>query len=103
MDWIYTNSLTNENAPKGKVLVQYLEPSFGSFTIEHNLGYFDNPKDYENEEDGKGWLSWFGDRNINVLAYCLLHDPLEHGISDLTQSEFKEKFGSFHPNLGNII
>jgi hypothetical protein len=55
MEFISTKNMTNETAPKGKVLVQYLEPSWGSWSLEYAIGYFDNPNDYEDDK-GRGWL-----------------------------------------------
>ena len=100
MNFKTTKNMTNKDAPIGKVLIQYLEPSWGKWSVEFGIGYFDNPDDYE--EGGKGWCLWFNDREVNVLAYCELPEKIETELIQLEQIEFREKFGSYHPNLGSI-
>lgn len=100
MTFISTKNMTNDNAPKGQVLVQYLEPFFGYWTIEFAIAYFDNPNDYKNG-DGQGWLLWNNDAPINVLCYMELPETVSTILTTITQQEFIIKFGSFHPNLGN--
>lgn len=39
----------------GNVLVMYLEPFFGLLDARVTVAYYDNPKDYENPSDAKGW------------------------------------------------
>ena len=46
MEFISTKGMKNEDAPEGQVLVQYLEPSWGGWSVEFAIGYFDNPNDY---------------------------------------------------------
>lgn len=58
MEFISTKGMTNDTAPKGKCLVQYLAPSWGGYSVEFTTGYYDNPNDYNNESDGDGWKSW---------------------------------------------
>ena len=100
MEFISTKGMTLDNAPDGKVLVQYLEPFFGRWCVGFAIGYFDNPNDYDNEK-GDGWLEWFSSKPINVLAYCFLPEEIEAKITELTQEQFIEIYGSFHPNLGS--
>lgn len=103
MEFISTKDLTNETAPEGKVLVQYLEPFFGFWTVEFAIGYFDNPNDYiESDNEDRGWKLWFNHRTINVIAYCELPEPIKTSLTEISQAEFKEKFGGFHPNLGSV-
>ena len=101
MNFISTKNLTNENAPKGEVLVQYLEPSWGSFYVNFAIAYFDNPIDYENPENGNGWKLWNNSKQINVIAYAELPTPIESKYTKLRQKEFIEKNGMF-PCLGNV-
>jgi len=53
-----------DELPEGRVLICYLEPFFGEFTEEIGVGYYDNPADYEDPNDGEGWKFWLGDRNV---------------------------------------
>lgn len=101
LNFISTEGMTNETAPKGQVLVQYLEPSWGLWDVEMAIGYFDNPNDYANGH-GDGWLLWHNDAKVNVLAYAILPDKMENPFEDMTQPEFQEKFGSYHPNHGSV-
>ena len=101
MKFISTKGMTNENAPNEKVLVQYLEPSWGGFNVEFAIGYFDNPNDYT-DGDGYGWKHWTTDNKINVLAYCELPETIKTKFSQMKQTDFLEKFGTYNPNLGCI-
>lgn len=101
LEFISTKGMTNENAPEGQLLVQYLEPSFGGWSVEFAIGYFDNPNDYTGG-NGDGWKLWSTDININVIAYCKLPDKIKTPLTKMSQKEFNEKFGSYHPYLGCI-
>ena len=100
--WISTKEMKNDNAPKGQVLIQYLEPSFGGWNVEFGIGYFDNPNDYE--EGGEGWKHWNTDNTLNVIAYCELPDKwlLPNPFKDKTQKDIYKEYGTYTPNLGNI-
>ena len=100
MEWISTKNMTNEHAPKGQVLVQYLEPSWGMWSVEFAIGYFDNPNDYD--DGGLGWLHWDTDNKINVIAYAKLPEKLENPFNGKTQKQTFLEFGTYTPNLGNI-
>jgi len=101
MEFISTKEMTNDQAPQGMVLVQYLEPFFGAFSVEFGMAYFDNPNDYADLCQGEGWKHWFTDNKINVLAYCVLPKALHSNLTQLSQVDFEAKYGTFHPNLGN--
>lgn len=101
MDFISTKGMTNDMAPEGKVLVQYLEPSWGGWSVDFAIGYFDNPNDY-NDGNGDGWKHWTTERQINVLAYAILPEKMESIFTKISQKEFLEKFGTYHPNLGSV-
>lgn len=100
MKFISTKNMTNETAPKGKVLVQYLEPSWGGWSVEFGIGYFDNPDDYGDGE-GRGWLLWFNDNKVNVIGYYELPGKESTKYSEMTQKEFIHLHGH-HPNHGNV-
>lgn len=103
MKFISTKDMTNETAPKGQVLVQYLEPSWGGWSVEFGVGYFDNPDDYEDPDDGEGWKLWFNDNNVNVIGYYEFPQKVESKFTQMTQLEFIELHdGDHHPNLGNV-
>lgn len=101
MKFISTKGMTNDTAPEGQVLVQYLEPCWGSWNVDFTIGYFDNPNDYT-DGNGVGWKHWVTEREINVIAYAVLPKPIKTDLTELTQKEFENKFGSFHPNLGSV-
>lgn len=101
MEFISTKGMTNETAPKGKVLVQYLEPHFGSYYVEFAIGYFDNPNDYNNRA-GTGWKHDNTSNPIKVIAYANLPKPMDSSHTKLTQKEFTLKYGSTFPNLGSV-
>ena len=92
--------MRNNAAPEGQVLVQYLEPSFGGWSVEFAIGYFDNPDDYT-DGNGHGWKMWFNGNSIRVIAYCELTDKLESRHTKETQKDFISKYGEF-PNLGSV-
>jgi len=101
MKFISTKGMTNENAPEGKVLVQYLESSWGSWSVDFAIGYFDNPNDYE-DGNGDGWKHWVTEQKINVIAYAVLPETLQSEYTSISQKEFEDKFGNYHPNLGCV-
>jgi len=105
MEFISTKGMKNEDAPEGQVLVQYLEPGFGGWTVEFAIGYFDNPNDYVNDDEdnivGDGWKHWSTENEIEVIAYCVLPEKIKTDLTKLTQKEYISKFG-YHPNLGNV-
>ena len=101
MEWISTKNMTNEQAPEGEVLVQYLEPSWGGWDVEFAIGYFDNPNDYEDNK-GEGWKHWTTEKRINVIAYAKLPETLPNPFEGKTQKDIFLEFGSYIPNLGNV-
>jgi len=101
MEFISTKGMTNETAPEGQVLVQYLEPSWGGYSVEFGVGYFDNPNDYVSG-NGEGWLHWNTNNKINVISYAVLPTKLESEFTSISQKDFEAKFGSYHPNLGSV-
>lgn len=101
MEFISTKDMRFENAPTGHVLVQYLSPSWGGWSVEYAIGYFDNPLDYEDKDDSQcGWKLWSNGNSINVIAYAELPKPLASEFTKITQKDFLSRFGSFHPNFG---
>ncbi len=105
MEFISTNNMRNEDAPEGAVLVKYLEPSFGGWHCQYGMAWFDNPNDYKNPNDGKGWLHHNTNNKLNVVAYCNLPEidqKIENPFNDINQKEVKSKYGTFTPNLGCI-
>jgi hypothetical protein len=101
MKFISTKGMTNETAPEGKVLVQYLEPCFGLWYVEYAIGYYDNPNYYDDPKEGDGWKHWQTENKINVLAYCLLPEAPRAEIARMSQKDFIAKYGH-HPNLGCV-
>jgi len=87
--------MTNENAPEGQVLVQYLEPSWGGWVVDWAIAYFDN---------GEGWKHWNTENKINVIAYCKLPDrhKLKNPFEGKLQKDTFEEFGTYNPNLGSV-
>jgi hypothetical protein len=101
MNFISTEGMTNENAPAKKVLVQYLESRFGCFRVEYSTAYFDNPNDYDCG-NGRGWVLWDSEEEINVLCYCELPKEMETEYTQIEQKDWDEKMGERFPNLGSI-
>lgn len=106
MEFTSTKGMTNDTAPEGKCLVQYLVPFFGYFEIEVGIAYYDNPNDYNNT-GGDGWLLWNGDKKINVISYISLEKEedsklIKSRFKSMKQSDFYEEFNDWHPNLGSI-
>lgn len=101
MKFISTKGMTNDTAPEGKVLVQYLEPSWGGWSVEFAIGYFDNPNDYTGE-NGDGWKHWTTENKINVIAYANLPEMIQTSLTEMTQKQFIEKFGNNHPDFGCV-
>ncbi len=99
MKFTSTKGMTNDTAPKGQVLVQYLDSAFGYYSVEYAIGYYDNPNESPN---GEGWKNWVTNNKINVLAYTKLPKTIKSQFTKIRQEEFLDKFGSFHPNLGSI-
>lgn len=96
MKFTSTKGMTNETAPECQVLVQYLEPSWGSYNVEFAIGYFDNPNDC-----GTGWKMWLTDNPIKVIAYAVLEGKLKSKHESETQKEFHAKYGAF-PDFGSV-
>lgn len=74
-EWISVNDKLPGDAP---VLVCFLEPSFGSFNKEFGVAYYDSPDNYEDPDDGQGWLFWLNDRPIvggGVTHWMPLPEP----------------------------
>jgi len=95
--------MTDDTAPSGEVLVKYLEPFFGGYSLSYAIGYYDNSNSYT-EDCGQGWLHWATDNPINVVAYCELSELNEsdnpfHGMS---QQDILKRCGNYHPNKGNV-
>ena len=103
MKFISTKDMKHEDAPEGQVLVKYLEPFFGGYTIDYAIGFYSNPDDYiiEDDEDLKnyGWKIWSNERKICVLEYAELPEPKRF---EMSQEVFKQQNGSFHPHFGSI-
>jgi len=102
MEWISTKEMKNEDAPNGQVLVQYLEPSWGYWSVEFAIGYFDNPKDYTNPNDGEGWKLWNPENKINVIAYAKLPEEMKNPFDGKTQKDVYKEHGTYTPNLGSV-
>jgi len=76
-NWISVDAELPREAP---VLVCYLEPSFGHFSKELGVAYFDHDDYYEGEGNGQGWLFWLNDIPIvggGVTHWCKLPTPPE--------------------------
>ncbi len=97
LKFISTKEMTNENAPEGQVLVQYLHPRWGRWYIQYGIGYFNNPNNC-----GEGWRLWSNDTKINVVAYAILPPFMNNPWEEITQKEVFEKYGHCHPNLGCV-
>jgi hypothetical protein len=107
MEWISTKGMKNENAPQGKVLVQYLEPSFGYWSVIVDFAWFDNPLDYEEEDEEhgvseRGWKHYRTANAINVIAYSEMPTLIGSPFSGMSQKDVYEKYGTYRPNLGNV-
>ncbi|UCE67351.1 MAG: DUF551 domain-containing protein [Candidatus Zixiibacteriota bacterium] len=101
-EWISVKErLPTGGEDEAQVQAAYLAPSFGLLSLEQTVAYYDDPDDYE-DGNGKGWLTWIGDKEILVTHWKPL-SPLPktefHGIS---QKDFAELFGNFRPNLGSV-
>lgn len=106
MKFISTKNMKFEDAPKGSVLVKYLEPIFGGWHCQYAVAYFDNPLDYQNQDYAAGWLHENTGNKLNVVAYCELPDidqKSENPFYDLSQKEVNEKYGDYVPNLGCMV
>jgi hypothetical protein len=103
MKWISTKGISSETAPEGAVLVKYLEPRFGHWMKCYAVAYYDNPKDYINEEDAGGWIHDATGNFINVIAYCVLPDIEDKSIFEgMDQKQTKKKYGCTRPFLGCV-
>lgn len=105
MEWISTKNMKNEDAPKGTVLVKYLEPSWGGWNLQYCMAYFDNPNDYEEKDEICGWMHSNTDNKINVVAYCELpniNQEIENPFDKKSQKDIFYEFGTYTPNNGNI-
>lgn len=102
MEFISTKGMTNDDAPEGEVLVKYLEPSWGYYSVEYCIAYYDNPNDYT-DGNGDGWKHWVTGNKIKVLSYAHLPEKGENPYFGKTQKEFiEENNGNRHPNKGCV-
>lgn len=60
-EWVKCQEKMPDRYP---VLVLYLEPFFGEFTEEVGVGFYDDPSDYDNPNEAKGWCFWGDERKI---------------------------------------
>lgn len=96
MEWIEADKeLPSLN--EGKVLIIYLEPSFGCFSTEVTFGYYDHPEHYE-DENGKGWLLWMNDVPVKVTHWAKFNLPKVK----LKESEQRELLSKYDFNLGTV-
>lgn len=105
MEWKSTKNMKNEEAPKGTVLVKYLEPSWGGWNLQYGMAYFDNPNDYENPEEAEGWRHDNTCNTLNVVSYCELphiNQEIENPFYKKTPKDIFYEFGTYTPNNGNV-
>ena len=78
--------------PSGQVLVVYLEGFFGKLVAKTTIAYYDNPKDYGDENQGKGWTDWLTEKQLLVTHWTPIPPiPAEMENLDLTQDDAKKK------------
>jgi len=75
-EWVSTEGMTNDTAPKGQVLAKYYKSFFGHKVLEYAVAYYDNPNDYT-DNNGEKWLTWHGDKTIEVESYIELESLTE--------------------------
>ena len=73
-EWISVKDRLPEEAP---VLVRHIGQFFGEPDPLTDIGYYDKPSDYENPDDGQGWLFWRGEQKINATHWMPLPEPPE--------------------------
>lgn len=88
--------------PKGKVLVIFLEASFGVLTPETTTAYYDAPEDYQDAKDARGWVDWYTNKPLLVTHWMRLPDVAKTLFGGMRQKDFNEKFGTMRPNLGSV-
>ena len=68
-EWTSIEEKLPEESP---VLVRYIGQFFGEPDPRIDIGYYDNPEDYENPDDGQGWLFWRNEQPITVTHWMKL-------------------------------
>jgi len=99
MHWI---SVEHELPKGGKVLATFLGNFFGRLSSEITTAYYDDPEDYQNPTDAKGWLDWYASTPLLVTHWMPLPDAAETSYEGQAQVDFEVKFGTMRPNLGSV-
>lgn len=60
-EWI---SVKDRMPTKYPVLICFLEPFFGSFSTEVDVGFYDDPEDYDDKSSAKEWCFWRDERKV---------------------------------------
>lgn len=93
----------SESIPKDQVLVVCLRSFFGGCDAELTVGYYDDPKDYKDPSEGKGWLDWNTGRPLTVTHWAVLPKVPKSEVDGMDLTEFVKKFGDARPNLGTVL
>ena len=93
--WIKVDS---KKFPEGKCLILCLSPFFGCYTSEIEVGFYDDPSDYEGE-GGKGWCTWDGEHPRIVTHYMELPKIPKSKYEGIKQKDLDRS----KINLGNLI
>ena len=71
-DWI---SVEDRLPEEGPVLVRWVGEFFGHEDPRTDVGYYDDPADYDDPDDGQGWLFWRHEQEIKVTHWMPLPEP----------------------------
>lgn len=77
--------------PKEACLVIYLNPVADYFDLDITIAYFDNPANYENPNDGRGWVDWKTNDSIMVTHFANL-PKIDIELLKTSRKEFLTQF-----------
>jgi hypothetical protein len=81
-NWRTASEHPDKDARHPQVLVLWRKPFFGSYVLEPDVGFFDDPEDYE-DGAGRGWCRWFDAEPLDVVywmpieSYDLPYDEVQ--------------------------
>lgn len=108
-NWISVKDKLPDVNTKMPVLVQCLNPFFGLLTSDIMLGCYDDIYNYTDDGistgEERGWINWGSEPLFKILVthWMPLPKKITSEFDGIKQEDFKNRFGSFEPKMGNVF